>query len=198
MKFENDGSKVNAIKLDGLNSAEAEVIGGHIIKLYQGLPQTDTIKIGTLYGFDLCVRQQNETYIEEGSNYQRCYNVLYAVNPLSDIKYVYNSGHPNVDNKKLAARYFLNAIDRVFALKDNYRKNLSELEMNIPMLAAFVHRPFEKENELLEMKSGLSKLEREISIRIQENQMRQNGLFDERLTEQASFIASDQLEHLTA
>lgn len=52
------------------------------------------------------------------------------------------------------------------------------MEKNIPMVAALAAKPFEKENELVQMKSELSKLEREIAIKIQENQMKQNGLLD--------------------
>jgi len=55
---------------------------------------------------------------------------------------------------------------------------LSELEKNLPMVAALASKPFEKESELVSMKSELSKLEREIAIKIQENQMKQNGLLD--------------------
>lgn len=40
-------------------------------------------------------------------------------------------------------------------------------------------KPFEKEAELARLKSELSKLEREIRLKIQEGQMKQNGLFQE-------------------
>ncbi|HEX8331087.1 MAG TPA: hypothetical protein VF622_00625, partial [Segetibacter sp.] len=95
------------------------------------------------------------------------------------IKYTYNQGHPNTDNPKLAARYFLNAIDRVEALKEKYQKTLDELERNIPMVFSLANKSFEKEIELVQMKSELSKLEREIALRIQENQMKQNGAMND-------------------
>lgn len=44
------------------------------------------------------------------------------------------------------------------------------------MVQAIVAKPFEKEAELVQMKSELSKLEREIAIKIQENQMKQAGI----------------------
>jgi hypothetical protein len=42
-----------------------------------------------------------------------------------------------------------------------------------------VIKPFEKENELAQFKKDVSKLEREISIKIQENQMKQHNMVDE-------------------
>jgi len=126
----------------------------------------------------LYIRQQREAVEEKDGFGYRYYNTLYAERPESGIKYTYNNGHPNTDNPKLAARYFLNAIDRVETLKEKYQNKQSELEKNIPMVAALASKPFEKESELANMKSELSKLEREIAIKIQENQMKQNGLLD--------------------
>lgn len=60
------------------------------------------------------------------------------------------------------------------ALKEKYQKNLDELQRNIPMLKQIIAKPFEKENELSQLKVAVSKLEREISIKIQANQMKQH------------------------
>jgi hypothetical protein len=66
----------------------------------------------------------------------------------------------------------LNAIDRIDSLKEKYQKNLQETEQNVPMGQHLVAKPFEKENELAQqLKKDVSKLEREISIKIQENQI---------------------------
>ena len=51
-----------------------------------------------------------------------------------------------------------------------------ELEKEIPMVAQLTTKPFGKEAELRQMKSELSRLEREITIKIQENQLKQNNL----------------------
>ena len=83
-----------------------------------------------------------------------------------------------MDYPKIAARYFINAIDRVDALKEKYQRNLQELEQNIPMLQQLVVKPFEKENELAQFKKDVSKQEREISIKIQENQMKQQEIIN--------------------
>ncbi len=183
LRFEKDGTKENPIQLNDLSSADPDALGKHLIRLYQNWKPEEDPKIGSLYGFDLYIRQQREAFEQKGLFAYRCYNALYAERPESGIKYTYNQGHPNTDNPKLAARYFLNAIDRVETLKEKYQKTLDELEKNIPMVAAFVNKPFEKERELMEMKSNLSKLEREITIKIQENQMKQNTAMNGGLTE---------------
>ena len=54
-------------------------------------------------------------------------NIFYAESKESGIKYLWNQGHINIDNPKIAARYFFNAIDRVETLKEKYQKNLNEL-----------------------------------------------------------------------
>ncbi len=166
-----------------MNSADPEVIGKYLIKLYQNWKPNEEPKIGSLYGFDLYIRQQREAFENKGLFEYRYYNTLFAERPESGIKYTYNQGHPNTDNPKLAARYFLNAIDRVEALKEKYQKTLNELEKNIPMVFSLANKSFEKEIELIQMKSDLSKLEREIAIRIQENQMKQNAATDEPIIE---------------
>jgi len=176
LSYDKDGIKANPVRLNGINVTDAEAMGKYLIQLYQQWKPNQEPKIGSLYGFDLYIRQQREAIEEKGGFAYRYYNTLYAERPDSGIKYTYNNGHPNTDNPKPAARYFINAIDRVETLKEKYHKMLDELERNIPMVAALAGKPFDKENELQQMKNDLSKLEREIAIKIQENQMKQNGL----------------------
>jgi N12 class adenine-specific DNA methylase len=183
LKFDKEGTKLNPIQLDGFNSPDPEAIGIYLIKLSATWkPKTaedDTMKIGTLYGFDLYIRSQKETYEDKGMFEYRYQNVYYAESKKTGIKYSWNQGHVNIDNSKIAARYFLNAIDRVETLKEKYQKNLHELEQNIPMLQQLVSKPFEKDSELSQLKKDVSKLEREISIKIQANQMKQHNSPDE-------------------
>ena len=51
------------------------------------------------------------------------------------------------------------------------------------MLQQLVVKPFEKENELAQSKKDVSNLEREISIKIQENQVKQHNVADENTQE---------------
>jgi len=180
-------AKINAIQLDGFNGTDPEAIGIYMIKLSATWkPKTgeeDVMKMGLSYGFDLYIRRQQETYEDKGMFEYRYQNVYYAESKKTGIKYTWNQGHINIDNPKIAARYFLNAIDRVEALKEKYQKSLHELEQNIPMLQQLVSKPFEKEEELSQLKKDVSKLEREISIKIQANQMKQHNTPDDNTVE---------------
>jgi hypothetical protein len=177
LKVEKDGSKANPIKLDGLNAAKPEEIGHRIIGIYKNWrpdgKTTGNQKIGNLYGFDLMVQRHKDFFEEKGRSFHQEYNTLYAVRPESCIKYSYTSGIPNTDNPKLAARYFLNAIDKVEGLLDKYKKDLSGLNASIPKMQDLIARPFEKEIELKQMKAEHAGLEREISQKIKENMSKQ-------------------------
>ena len=177
--FDKDGTKLNPIQLDNFNSADAEAIGIYLIRLSANwkpnIGEDGTMKIGNLYDFDLYIRRQKETYEDNAMFEYRYQNIFYAEGKESSIKYSWNQGHINIDNPKIAARYFLNAIDRVDSLKEKYQKILKDLDQNIPMLQQLVAKPFEKEGELAHLKKDVSKLEREISIKIQENQMRKHN-----------------------
>jgi hypothetical protein len=178
LQHEKDGIKANPIQLTDCINTDSEIIGRHIINLFQTWKPKDeeqvAQKIGSLYGFDLYIRRQCEAYEEKGLFENRYFNTFYAQRLENGIKYTYSNGIPNIDNPKLAARHFLNAIDRLESLKEKYKKKLQELEHNIPMVVQMTNKPFEKESELLQMKSDLSGLEREITIKIQKNQMKQN------------------------
>ena len=75
-------------------------------------------------------------------------------------------------------------------MKEKYEKKLKELEQNIPMLAQLVAKPFEKENELAQLKQDVSKLEREISINIQANQMKQHNEVDKSTKDQKETVVT--------
>ena len=102
-------------------------------------------------------------------------NTFYAERAETGLKYTYNQGHLNRDNPKLAARYFLQAIDRVVALRQKYESHLKEAEASLPVLESLVQKPFVREAELQEMRSSLAGLEREIAVRIQKRQLAQEG-----------------------
>jgi len=197
LQYEKDGTKANPIKLDNCNSIEPEQIGIHLIHLSAAWKPdigTDNImKIGSLYDVDLYIRRQKEAYENKGLFEYRYQNVFFAESKETGIKYSWNQGHLNIDNPKLAARYFLNSIDRVEALKDKYEKNLKELDENIPMLEQLIVKPFEKETELAQLKKEVANLEREITIKIQKTQMLQqnDAVKEEVQTPEAPVIKMD-------
>lgn len=177
--YNKDGSKANPVQLSGITSTDSESIGKRLIELYkEWRPSNEaqpTEKIGELYGFDLFIRRQREIYENEGLFEYRYCNSFYASRAETGIKYTFNKGSPNTDNPKLAARHFLNAIDRAESLKGKYNKELRELESEIPKLQQLMKKPFQREKELQEMKKELSMLERQIALNIQQQQLKQHG-----------------------
>ncbi|MBN8673415.1 MAG: hypothetical protein J0L56_04740 [Chitinophagales bacterium] len=175
LAFEKDGTKSNPVQIKDCPATTAEAIGIHLIQLslnWKPKPgEDDSLKVGSLYGFDCMIRRQKETYENNSMFEYRYQNTFYAESQATGIKYTWNQGHLNTDNPKLAARHFLNCIDRVDALKEKYEKNCKELEHNIPMLELLVAKPFEKESELAQLKKEVANLEREITIKIQKKQL---------------------------
>jgi hypothetical protein len=183
LRLEKDGTKANPIQLDRCHSADPEAIGKFIIQLYKdwrppnGLEQQE--KIGRLYGFDLYIRDLFDYKIEGQVTVGKREHGFYAANPATGTKYTYNGGAPNMDNPKLAARYFLNAIDRIPQLRARHEGDLRQAEKEIPVLREIVEKPFEKEDELRQMKTQLNNLERTIALKITEKQMKQDGELDD-------------------
>lgn len=167
--LEKDGTKANPLRLDGSPAAEPEAIGRYLIDLFKTWTPSDGSPvgkgcIGSLYGFDLYVQRQGGTASHDSYS-----TSFYAENPESGIRYTYNNGMPNIDNPKLTARYFINAIDRVEHLREQNQTALEEQQRDIAMLSEMVQKPFEKEQELTGLKDELARLDREIAIRVQEN-----------------------------
>ena len=71
------------------------------------------------------------------------------------------------------------------------RKRLETLKRTFRWLQQLASKPFEKEVELAQMKSELSNLERQISLKIQEKQMKQNGLLDSDKVKQENEIPKE-------
>jgi N12 class adenine-specific DNA methylase len=175
LKHNKEGNKLNPIQLTDFPSADAEALGNKIIALYRGWQpgkgEPEEKQIGTLYGFNLYIRQQREGYEDQGLFKYRMQNHLFAEGP-GGIKYQSNGGNPNIDNPKLAARYFLNAIDKVTGLREKYEKEQTELLTEVPTLTELSQKSFEKEQELVELRVDLRRLEQEIAAKIRETQMK--------------------------
>ncbi|MGI8598209.1 MAG: helicase-related protein, partial [Chitinophagaceae bacterium] len=184
--FDKEGSKANPLKMDGVISADSEVLGRHVIDLFLKWkppdPKVAEQKLGSLYGFNLHIRQQQETYEEKGLFQYRYHNSYFVQHAEGGIKYTFNQGQPPLENPKLAARHFLNALDRVSKIKEQYEKNVQELNKDISVLGKLIEKPFEKEEELKLLKQELSKIEREISLKIQSKQIKQNGKEQEEMS----------------
>lgn len=167
LTYEKDGSKSNPIQLKGIQSQDAEGIGNHLLKVHRQYKQGDDPHLGTLHGFDLYIRQQQEWEFKSGLEQSVTFNSFYAESKETGIKYTYNHGQPS-SNPKLVARHFLNAIDKINRLTERYEQELTTLNKDIPMVERIIRKPFEKEEELSALKQELGTLERKISANIQQ------------------------------
>jgi len=127
LRFEPEGTKANPIQLRECTSVDSEEIGKYIIRQFQSWKpvsdDTDTLQLGSLYGYALKIQRQAESIMVNDKLETHYSNHYFAESPITGIRYTYNQGIPNTDNPKLAARHFLNAIDRVEALNPGTRKN---------------------------------------------------------------------------
>ncbi|MCV9926307.1 helicase-related protein [Flavobacterium sp. LS1R49] len=188
LKYEPDGTKANPLQLYGFQMQDSENIGKQIITLYKDWKppegENESKQIGKLYDFGLYIKREREAYQSDGLYQYRYSNSFYAQRLEDGIKYTINGGTPNIDNPKLAARHFLSAIDRVEYLREKYQKTIKDIERQLPDLQKLVAKPFSKENELQQMKIELSSLEREIALKIQENQLKQGNPQDSSTAEE--------------
>jgi len=189
LRFEPDGAKANPLQLRECDSVDSEEIGKYIIRQYQSWKpvseNSNTLHIGSLYGYALKIQRDAESIMVNDKLETHYSNHYFAESPITGIRYTYNQGIPNTDNRKLAARHFLNAIDRVEALKARHSKELEETNKNISVLEQMIAKPFEQESTLQQMKADVFRLEREIALKIKENQVKQQEASDTIVPESA-------------
>jgi hypothetical protein len=169
LQLDKDGIKSNPLRLIGMESSDSQILGAHIIDLYQNWRPIDknnnVQRIGSLYGFDLYIRRSFKT----GSYHNKddgIENSFYAQRGEDGIRYNYNNGIPNIDNPKLAARLFLNAIDRVGTLAKNCKSEIDDIDKRTMEIGQLTEKPFSREKELAEMKLELKTLEAKIMKKI--------------------------------
>jgi hypothetical protein len=190
VKRDAEGTKLNPIHITGFANADATAIGKRIIELYQKFAPKSYSQpeflIGELYGFELYVRRKLTTLDLDFSQKVDFVTSLYAQSKVTGIKYLQNGGAPNIDNPKLAARYFLNAIDRVVGLAEKYERDLADINGKIPEIRKLTEKVFDKEFELAKLKADLLKLDEEINRKIHEREQQPE--------ESAIFPDNDQVE----
>ena len=81
-------------------------------------------------------------------------------------KYTYNNGHLAMADSMAAARNFLNAIERIPSIIDQYKAKNEVLEREIPQLQEIAGKVWKKEAELKQLKSELAALDRKIQLEL--------------------------------
>ncbi|MCL2312259.1 MAG: DNA methylase, partial [Firmicutes bacterium] len=159
VKVDENGFTINAIKLEGIDSADVKVIADklHEINNYV-ITGGQYQKIGELYGFNLLVK----TELIKTDELFKSQNLFY-VEGNGKIQYNINNGQI-ANDAKLAVTYFLRALDKIPKLIASYRKETEKIAKDLPILEEIVSTEWRKENELTELKNQHAALERKINL----------------------------------
>ena len=155
-----DGNRLNLIKIDGLGTTDEKAIGKRLQEIAKnattgGVPQ----HIGELYGFPIKV--VSERTLSEGLEF-----IDNRFHVEGNYKYSYNNGHLAMADPIAAARNFLNALERIPAIIDQYKAKNEVLEKEIPQLREIAGKTWKKEDELKQLKSELAALDRKIQLEL--------------------------------
>ncbi|SEW16054.1 DNA methylase [Chitinophaga arvensicola] len=143
VRFDSENNRVNQVVIP-IASKDPEEIGKYFLQqIYDAsIIKGQEREIGTLYGFSMVAIGGNEGKIDTPPNR------LFAKSPHTGLKYSVTNGIPNFSNLKLAARYFLFALDRLTDLISQHQQRIDKGNDRAAVLSQMVDRPFEKEPEL--------------------------------------------------
>ena len=159
-RTDKEGNRLNALKVDGVDSADEKVIGKRLQEIAKNATTGGQYKpIGELYGFPIKV--VSERMLKEGLEFTDNRFVVEG-----NYKYTYNNGHLAMADPVAAARNFLNALERIPPIIDQYKAKNEVLEKEIPQLQEIAGKVWKKEEELKQLKSELAALDRKIQLEL--------------------------------
>lgn len=159
VQVDKNGDRLNPIKLEGVNGSDFKLIGDKLNHLSDNARTNgEYFKIGKLYGFKLLVKTEESQ--KEGSMFR---DNRFFIEGEGSIKYHYNNGHI-ANDPKLASMNFLNALDKIPGLIERYQNENTRLSKDLPILQEVMNNTWKKENELKDLKSELSTLDRKIQL----------------------------------
>ena len=155
-----EGNRLNLIKIDGLDSTDEKEIGKRLQEIAKNTATGGQYKrIGELYGFPIEV--VSEPTLRDGLEFTDNRFVV-----AGNYRYNYNNGHLAMADTHAAATNFLNALEKIPGIIDQYRKKNEVLEQEIPQLQAIAGKKWKKEDELKQLKSKLAALDRKIQLEL--------------------------------
>ena len=164
-----DGYYRNPVKLDGLAATDAKSVGTRLQEIAKNATTGgEYLPIGELYGFPILVK--TESSVREGMEVKQ--NRFFIEGAY---KYTYNNGQLAMSDHKAAATNFLNALDRIPKLMEQYRTENEKLEKDLPTLREVVGGTWKKEDELKQLKSEVAVLERKIQLSLAPSRQTDSG-----------------------
>ena len=153
-----DGYYRNPVRLDGLAATDAKSVGTRLQEIAKNATTGgEYLPIGELYGFPILVK--TESSIREGVEVKQ--NRFFIE---GEYKYTYNNGQIAMADHKAAATNFLNALDRIPKLMEQYKTQNAAIEKDLPTLREIVGGTWKKEEELKGLKFEVATLERKIQL----------------------------------
>ena len=160
VQTDKEGNRLNIIKVDGVDSADEKVIGKRLQEIAKNATTGGLYtQVGELYGFPIKV--VSERILKEGLEFTDNRFVIEG-----NYKYTYNNGHLALADPLAAARNFLNAIERIPSIIDQYKAKNEVLKREIPQLQEIAGKVWKKEDELKQLKSELAALDRKIQLEL--------------------------------
>ena len=160
VQTDKEGNRLNAVKVDGVDSTDEKVIGKRLQEIAKNATTGGLYQpVGELYGFPIKV--VSERMLKEGLEFTDNRFVVEG-----NYKYTYNNGHLAMADPVAAARNFLNALERIPSIIDQYKAKNEVLEKEIPQLQEIAGKVWKKEDELKQLKSELAALDRKIQLEL--------------------------------
>ena len=154
------GNRLNPVKIEGLDSTDEKVIGKRLQEIAKNAATGGLYtQIGELYGFPIKVI--SERSVSDGLEFIDNRFVVEG-----NYKYKYNNGHLAMADTHAAATNFLNALEKIPSIIDQYKEKNAVLEREIPQLQEIARKTWKKEEELKGLKSELAALDRKIQLEL--------------------------------
>ena len=159
-KTDKDGNRLNLIKLDDFPSTDEKAIGKKLQEIAKNATTGGQyVRVGELYGFPIKVI--SETSLASGFATIENRFVIEG-----HYKYTFNNGHLAMADPKVAATNFLNALEKIPGIISQRKEKNEALAKDIPQLQEIAGKVWKKEDELKQLKSELSALDRKIQLEL--------------------------------
>ena len=159
-KTDKDGNHLNLIQIDGVDSADEKVIGKRLQEIAKNAATGGLYKpIGELYGFPIKVVSEKTV-----NNGVEVIDNRFVIE--GNYRYRHNNGHLAMADTHAAAINFLNALEKIPSIIQQYEKKKEVLEQEIPQLQEIAGKVWKKEDELKQLKSELIELDRRIQLEL--------------------------------
>ncbi len=169
VRRDKDGNPVNNLKIDTCNLRDEQNMGIHL----QGLAmKTDTHgqyqRIGEVYGFPISII--SERVLADGKETVQNRFVVEG-----NYKYKFNNGFIAMSDTHAACMNFVNALEKIPGIIEQYEERTAKLKADVPQLEAIVAKQWGKEDELKQLKSDLAALDRKITAQLAPKKEEQDG-----------------------